>query len=266
MQTQNKDKTKSKTEEKPEMAFNTIPNWPTGLIISKNENMSVSVAKDLSVILTKGAFEQLFGWAYSTPREISCLGSVLREGNRFIIDRFYLLKQSGSSTGTEIDQSAMAELMERLMAEGKREEATRMKCWAHSHPNMDVFWSKTDDETCRLLVNDYLISIVVGNNFSIRCRIDIAAPVPVVFDNIPVLYQIPKDSLTMEKCAEEVRSTVSEKLFSFPKAAKDQDIVQDKLIPETYCGYCGNWHGEGECPLQAGEQWPMVFDEDDFMF
>jgi len=87
MQTQNKDKTKSKTEEKPEVIVNAIPNWPTGLIISKNENMGVSVAKDLAVVLTKNAFEQLFGWAYSTPREISCLGSVLREGNRFIIDQ-----------------------------------------------------------------------------------------------------------------------------------------------------------------------------------
>ena len=198
MQTQDKDKTKSKTEEKPEVAFNTIPNWPTGLIISKNENIGVSIAKDLSVVLTKDAFEQLFGWAYSTSREISCLGSVLRDGNRFIIDRFYLLKQSGSSTGTELDQSAIAELVEKLITEGKLEEAKRIKCWAHSHPNMGTFWSKTDDDTCRLLAVDFLISIVVSNNFTLRCRIDIATPVPVVLDNVPVFYQMPKDNLPMD--------------------------------------------------------------------
>jgi len=265
MQTQDKDKTKSKIEEKPKVIVNAIPNWPTGLIISKNENMSVSVAKDLAVVLTKDAFEQLFGWAYSTSREISCLGSVLREGNRFIIEQFYLLKQYGSSTGTEIDQSAMAELVERLIAEGKLEEAKRIKCWAHSHPNMDVFWSKTDDDTCRLLATDFLISIVVSNNFAIRCRIDIATPVPVVLDNVPVLYQMPKDNLPMDKYAGEVRSTVTEKAFSFSKAVNRQDGVEDKLIPETYCGYCGNWHAEGECPLGAPGNWPEVPD-DDFMF
>lgn len=266
MQTQDKNKAKPQTEEKPKVTFNAIPNWPTGLIISKNESMGVSVAEDLSVVLTKNAFEQLFGWAYSTPREISCLGSVKREGNRFIIDRFYLLKQSGSSTGTELDQTSMAELVERLIAEGKREEAGRIKCWAHSHPNMDVFWSKVDDDTCRLLVNDYLISIVVSNNFTLRCRIDIATPVPVVLDNVPVLYQMPKDKLQMDKYAEEVRSTVSQKAFSFSGIGKDQNQEQDKLVPETYCGYCGNWHAEGECPLGAPENWPEVLDDSDFMF
>ena len=263
MQTQDKDKTKSKTEEKPEVAFNTIPNWPTGLIISKNENIGVSIAKDLSVVLTKDAFEQLFGWAYSTSREISCLGSVLRDGNRFIIDRFYLLKQSGSSTGTELDQSAIAELVEKLITEGKLEEAKRIKCWAHSHPNMGTFWSKTDDDTCRLLAVDFLISIVVSNNFTLRCRIDITTPVPVVLDNVPVFYQMPKDNLPMDKYAEEVRSAVTEKVFSFSEMGKDQSQEQDKLAPETYCGYCGSWHAEGECPLGAPENWPEVLDDSD---
>ncbi|MCD6296395.1 MAG: hypothetical protein J7M30_04500 [Deltaproteobacteria bacterium] len=264
MQTQDKDK--SKTEEKPKVIVNATPNWPTGLIISKNKNMGVSVAEDLSVVLTKAAFEQLFGWAYATSREISCLGSVLRDGNRFIIEHFHLLKQSGSSVGTELDQSAIAELVEQLLSEGKRQEAGRIKCWAHSHPNMDVFWSNTDDDTCRLLVTDFLISIVVSNSFAIRCRIDIATPVPVVLDNVPVIYQMPKDNLPMDKYAEEVRSTVTERVFSFSKAVNGQDGVEDKLVPETYCGYCGNWHAEGECPLGAPENWPEVLDDSDFMF
>lgn len=265
MQTQDKEKEKPQAKELTIISHNTAPDWPAGIVVSKKENMSVSVSQDLAVVLTDNAFKQLFGWAYSTPREISCLGSVVRDGNRFIIEQFYLLKQSGSSASTELDQSAVAELLERLIAEGNRSAAERIKCWAHSHPNMEPFWSKVDDSTCRLLVNDYLISIVVGKNFAILCRIDIATPVPAVFDNIPVLYQIPKDSLTMEKYAEEVRSTVSEKLFILTKDGKNQDSAEDKLIPEPYCGYCGNWHDEGECPLADPEQWPNI-DDDDFMF
>lgn len=266
MQAQDKDKSKSKTEEKPKRIVNTIPDWPTGLIISKNENINVSIAEDLAVVLAKNAFEQLFGWAYSTSREISCLGSVYRDGNRFLIERFYLLKQSGSSVGTELNQLAVAELVEQLIRDGKREEAQSVKCWAHSHPNMDAFWSNVDDSTCRLLVSDYLISIVVGSNFAIRCRLDIAAPVPVVLDNIPVLYQIPKDKLSMDKYAEQVRSTFSEKVISFPGRDKEQTQEQDKFIPTSYCGYCGNWHAEGECPLGDVENWPQVLDDSDFMF
>jgi len=265
MQTQDKDRTKPTTQDKQEVSVSTALDWPPGLLISKKENIGVSIADDLAVVLTKEAFEQLIGWAYSTAREISCLGSVSREGNRFIIEQFYLLKQSGSSASTELDQSALAELMEQLITEGKREEAQRIKCWAHSHPNMEPFWSKVDDSTCRLLVNDYLVSIVIGKNFAILCRIDIAAPIPVVFDNIPVVYQIPKDKLPIAKYAEEVRSAVSEKTFSFSKTENEETREQDRFVPTPYCGYCGNWHDEGECPLADPDQWPHI-GEDDFMF
>lgn len=265
MQIQDKEKEKPQAKEASVAASSGVPNWPAGIVVSKKENMSVSVSQDMAVILTDSAFKQLFGWAYSTVREISCLGSVSRDGNRFIIEQFYLLKQSGTSASTELDQEAVAAFLEQLIAEGKKEEAGRIKCWVHSHPNMDAFWSKTDDETCRLLVNDYLISIVVGNNFQIRCRIDIAAPVPLVLDNVPVIYKIPRDDLIMEKYAAEVRSTVSEKLFSFPKTPDKENRIQDKFVPETYCGYCGNWHLEGECPLGDAENWPQIID-DDFMF
>lgn len=268
MQTQDKDKTKQKTQEKSKATINKISDWPVGLSIPNSEKLTVSVAEDLAVVLTRDAFEQLFGWAYSTSKEISCLGSVHRDGNRFFIDKFYLLKQSGSSASTELNQESIAELMEQLMAEGKRDKAQRIKCWAHSHPNMDAFWSNMDDSTCRLLVNDYLISIVVGSNFAIRCRLDIAASVPIVLDNVPVFYETPKDQLSMDKCAEEVRNMVSERFFSFDKKnekQEGQDKGQTEYVPTSYCGYCGNWHADGECPLADSENWPNI-DDDDFMF
>jgi hypothetical protein len=265
MQVQDKEKEKEQAKETPIAVSISVPNWPAGIVVSKKENMSVSVSQDLAVILTDSAFMQLFGWAYSTVREISCLGSVCRDGNRFIIERFYLLKQSGTSASTELDQEAVAELMEQLITEGNRSTAGRIKCWAHSHPNMDTFWSTTDDATCRLLVNDYLISIVVGSNFQVRCRIDIAAPVPVVFDNIPVFYQIPRDDMAIEKYAQEIRIAVSEKLLSLPEIQDKEKIARDKFVPESYCGYCGNWHVEGECPLVDAKDWPEVFDNE-FMF
>jgi len=269
MQTQDKDKTKEETQEKPKARINKIPDWPLGLSLRNSEKLSVSIAENLAVVLTKDAFEQLFGWAYSTSKEISCLGSVHRDGNRFFIDKFYLLKQSGSSASTELDQDAVAELMEQMMAEGKTDEAQRIKCWAHSHPNMEAFWSKVDDATCQLLVNDYLISIVVGSNFAICCRIDIAAPLPITLDNVPVFYEISREGLPMEEYAEQVRNMVSERVFSFSREDKNQNEGQDKVptgyVPISYCGYCGYRHADGECPLADSKNWPNI-DDDDFMF
>jgi len=265
MQTQDKEKAKPETPEKPLKTASNPPIWPTGLVISKKENISVSIAEDLAVILTRDAFEQLFGWAYSTFVEISCLGTVRREGNCFFIERFYLLKQTGSSANTELDQAAISGLVERLIAEGSRAEAERIKCWVHSHPNMDTFWSTTDDATCRLLASDYLISIVVSNNFKIRCRIDIATPLPLVIDNVPVFYPMQLGQ-SQDKYAQEVKAAILETQFNQSHAAKEPDKKEDRFIPEQYCDYCGNWHGEGECPLQTREQRPVGFDEDNFMF
>jgi len=266
MQTQDKSKTGGKGKEKTREYANIKPGWPVGLPISDGRKISVSIAEDLAVVLTQKAFEQLFGWAYSTSREISCLGSVTRDGNRFIIGQFYLLKQSGSFGGTELDQSAVGELIEQLITDGKSEQAQHVKCWAHSHPNMDVFWSNIDDSTCRLLVNDYLISIVVANNFAIRCRIDIAGPVPIVLDNIPVLYEVPENKISLDKFAEQVRNTVSENdfVFGLPDSKQDQD--QALLLPESYCECCGNWHAEGQCPLTDAGGWSDTWKDDDFMF
>jgi len=270
MQTQDKDKTKEITQEKPKTIINKIPNWPLGLSLPSSEKLSVSVAEDLAIVLTKDAFEQLVGWAYSTSKEISCLGSVHRNGNRFFIDKFYLLKQSGSSASTDLDQDAIAELIDQLLADGKADEAIRINSWAHRHPNMEAFWSKVDDSTCQLLVNDYLISIVVGSNFAVCCRIDIAAPLPIVLDNVPVFYEVPRESLPMEKYAEEVRNTISEKAFVLTQTQKKQDTEQDtehtQYVPTSYCGYCGNWHADGECPLADSENWPDAWEDDDFSF
>ncbi|HDY88578.1 MAG TPA: hypothetical protein ENH82_10790 [bacterium] len=266
MKISNKEKTKEKIQATPEVTIDKVPEWPLGLSLSGSEPIRVSIAEDLAVILTKDAFEQLFCWAYATPLEISCLGSVHRQGNRFFIEKFYLLKQSGSFAGTELDEDAIAEFMEQLMTEGKGDEVQRIKCWGHSHPDMDVFWSTTDDDTCRLLVNDYLISICVSNNFAIRCRIDIASTLPITFDHVPVLCQIPEDKLPMKKYAEEVKNAVSERVFSFVKRLDVQSQKQDENTLEFYCEYCGNFHAEGDCPFMDTGQCIDMFDNNDGMF
>ena len=124
--------------------------------------MALDLAQDIAVVLSKDAFAQLFGYAYATSQEISCLGVVNREGSIFRIERFYLVEQEGNGAHTEIKPESLAKLVERLMSEGKRDEATSIKTWAHSHPGMKCFWSRTDDATCRRLVSDCLVSIVVS--------------------------------------------------------------------------------------------------------
>jgi hypothetical protein len=159
---------------------------------------------DLKVILTPDAFQQLFAYAYATASEISCIGAIRREGNTFTVERFHLVKQEGGMAHTEMDPHALGELMEELLAQGQAQEARSLKCRAHSHPGMGVFWSKTDDTTCRLLASEYLISLVVSDGFVIRARIDTATPLGITVDNVPVLCQVPADKAKIGQYEKEV--------------------------------------------------------------
>jgi len=186
------------------------PQWPVGIPVSKSQNLKCFVPAGLQVVLAKDAFEQLFGYAYATNREISCLGVVRRAGSAFVVERFHLVAQEGGSAHTEMDPAALGGLIETLLGEGKADEARAMKCWAHSHPGMGVFWSKTDDNTCRLLATDFLVSLVVSDDFAIRARIDVGGPVPFTVDEVPVVLQVSPDEEALKRHGQEVAEKVKE--------------------------------------------------------
>ena len=234
--------------------------WPMGVRISKEKKLECAVPDDLAVVLSQEAFHQLFGYAYATASEICCLGTVKQEGPVFKIEKFYLVDQKGSCAHTELDQAAVGLLVEKLLSEGRAEEARSMKVWAHSHPGMDVFWSHTDDETCRNLVTDYLVSLVVSNDFAIRARIDLVGPVPFTIDNVPVLYETPVDQAALEEYAEEVKEKLKREPSLF-LVGKHEEVEGQRVLFEDYCEACGNWHEEGKCPVVNGEFSQKEWDE-----
>lgn len=214
------------------------PSWPDGLSLTSAQKPSFHLPDDLCVVLSAQAFEQLFGYAYATSHEISCLGVVKREGNTFFIEKFHLVRQEGSMAHTEMDPAALGTLMEELLTQGKSQEARSLKCWAHSHPNMGVFWSRTDDQTCRLLASDYLISLVVSNGYAIRCRIDASNPVPFVVDNVPVLCEVNHQQERLKEYAKEVAEKVRARM-PFQAGASlfqemGQGVPQDDLWSEYF--------------------------------
>jgi len=224
------------------------PHWPLGLQLSAKKDSTCFIPEHLAVILSREAFEQLFSYAYSTTSEICCLGTVKQQGERFRVERFHLVGQTGSSGHTELDQQALAALVEELLAQGKAEEAHSLKCWAHSHPGMGLFWSRTDEDTCKRLVADYLISLVVSDGFAIGCRIDVGGPVPFAIDHVPVLVEVPVEASTLEQYAAEVREKVKyEPLLLCLEDGRDGKFGE-ALVPE-YCDTCGWIHLEGHCPL-----------------
>ena len=231
------------------------PEWPVGLPLSKPEKLSCFLPDDLKVILTAEAFQQLFAYAYATASEISCMGVVRREANTFIIERFHLVKQEGGMAHTEMDPNALGELVEQLMAGDKMQDAQALKCWAHSHPGMGVFWSKTDDTTCRLLASDYLVSLVVSDGFAIRARVDTAGPLAFSVDNVPVLCQVSADKARIEQYEKEVAEKVKPaSIFLFGKQDRQSELAAtagDEPFSEYFGGAYSLFGDEDTAELEA---------------
>ena len=225
--------------------------------------MTCTVPRDLAVVLSPEAFTQLFGYAYATSLEISCLGVVRREGARFLIERFCLVKQQCSTGHTELDQEAIAAVVAQLCREGKSEELTALKCWAHSHPHLGLFWSKTDDDTCSRLVSDWLVSLVVSDDFAIRCRIDVGAPLRFTIDQVPVFIEAPINKNRVAELSREVRNLVSE-AFELAHGGFAPTAATQAPIVVQHCEVCGQWHAKGECPDDNRPLWGLWGEEDPF--
>jgi proteasome lid subunit RPN8/RPN11 len=246
---QDHDQQHNKPHEETQAVERKAHKLPSGIPIQAEGQFSVSVSEDLKVILTREAFAQLFGYVYATEMEVSCLGDVVQEGSVFKITKFYLLKQAGSPAHTEMLPEAVAELAESIHKTG---ETCQLRAWAHSHPGMGLFWSQTDEATCRTLVSDYLISLVVGKGFSVRCRIDLSGPIALTLDHVPVLYETAIDETLLKTCREEVKQKLS---AASPLGMLFEDgyslnslFSQDN---DRFCERCGNWHAPGKCPMDS---------------
>ena len=231
------------------------PADPLGLRLDPAKQIEVTVPKTLAVMLTRKAFSQLFGFADATELEISLLGIVEREKSLFTVREFFLVEQNGQHAHTELEPSAVGELIERLVAEGRADDAKKLRCWAHSHPMMDTFWSQTDEDNCRRMTSDWLISIVVSDGFKIRCRLDVASPVPVTLDCLPVFCESPVDSAIAVTCKAEVKEKI--KYVPLFKHAEHKDkkggkmrATEDQAELMAYCDLCGEWHADGGCPVE----------------
>jgi hypothetical protein len=108
--------------------------------------------------------------------------------------------------GTELDQESVATLIMELDQSGKDSGALRL--WYHSHGNLDVFWSGTDEKCINNLANgDYVLSLVTNKKGHMLARLDIFKPVRVTLDKVPVSVRSAGESLR-EKCREEIQQKV----------------------------------------------------------
>jgi proteasome lid subunit RPN8/RPN11 len=178
--------------------------------------------------ITQKAYNKLFGYVVSTPQEVSGLGIVEEvQGIGVAITDVYLLDQVCGPASTELDPLAVSKLLIELSKQGKEKN---LLCWWHSHADMGVFWSGTDNTTIQgLKSGSYFVSIVVNKRFDMKARIELYSPVSISLDDIPVkvlpdITDIPQD----------IKDEINAKVASIPIPTNPFIQRKDKMMFSDY--------------------------------
>jgi hypothetical protein len=131
--------------------------------------------------------QKIFVYVDAVPGEISGLFTVkVSEDNQFIMTDVFLLDQEATSGGCELSVDGQTEFLAKLAEEENYEAIEDLKGWWHSHANMGVFWSGTDETTqVKEYRPEYLVSLVVNKKREMKGRLTIYNPICIEMDLEP---------------------------------------------------------------------------------
>lgn len=183
------------------------------------------------------AMQMLWLWTDFAKGEVSCLGLVdevvSTETGRtkaLIVTDFFLVKQQCTYEETDMDVSDVARLIAEL--ESKGIDSRKLRCWAHSHGSMSVFWSG-QDESCisGLANNEWLLSLVVNKRRDTQMRLDQYHPSHMYIPDVQWEVKYPLVDGLAEACFDEFKSKVRETTF-LKRSREDQLAKRDMILDE----------------------------------
>ncbi len=180
------------------------------------------------------AMQKLWLWTDFAKGEVSCLGLVdevvstdTGRTTALVVTDFFLVKQQCTYEETEMDLQSVAELITNL--ESKGINSSKLRCWAHSHGSMSVFWSG-QDESCisGLANNEWLLSLVVNKRRDTQMRLDLFHPAHLYLADVQWDTKFPTVDGLAEECFDEFKAKVRE--TTFLKRTRDDQLVRRDMI------------------------------------
>lgn len=169
----------------------------------------------------------------SVDAEISGVGKTRMIDEDIIVEDIIIFKQKCTGSHTDLDVEDEAKIM---YERDKRGESSKdWNLWWHSHNNMDVFWSGTDEDNIRKQAGNgnYLLSIVTNNDRKYKTRFDIfpkdVSPLKIkthykVEDDIETIV-LPKDSKKFFELQDKIKELEN-------KIEKKEDKLLEKYTKE----------------------------------
>ena len=201
------------------------------------------------ISITEDTLLKFKAYVDSCEKEIGWLAFVKRtEDGTYLIYDTILPKQEVTSVTTELTESGLQEIGEEIL-QTRFDEFENIKCWCHSHVNMQVYPSKTDDDTFEQFYEncEYFIRVICNKKDDMRVDfVDLVNEVR--FDNtswtiwtLPETYeeyvkiedydeQIKKIEELKKKAVENIKKIQDDKYKSFKQEIQKE--VNAKLIEE----------------------------------
>lgn len=145
--------------------------------------------------------------------EIGGIGCVRLEGNTFVVDDMFIVRQRARSGDFELNDTALA-LRVNSIANTKPELLPELKMWWHSHNGFATFWSSTDDATFERLLNhdkkmDFILGIVGNKKGELLARVDVESNIGVIrFDNLHIKVKL-EDKVLESAIQSEIKEKVN---------------------------------------------------------
>lgn len=163
------------------------------------------------------AMQKLWLWADMADGEVSALGLVedIRDENTGLISvlritDFLLLKQQCNAVETVMDPAAVSQLM--MDMEEAEIDSSKLRCWAHSHDTMSVFWSDVDHECISGLANgEWVLSLVINKKRESLMRLDIYHPAHMFLPDVVWEVYYPMNNGLEQSCIEQFKAKVTER-------------------------------------------------------
>ena len=199
--------------------------------------------------------QELFKYVDSFDTECSGCGLVEKivhrytdgsEQHEYVIRELFFPKQKNTATTTDIDDIDVANIISKLIDDGK--DTTWLRLHWHSHVDMAVFHSKTDEENYDdLKTGDWAISLVLNKKRDILARIDYYKPLRLAISGIPVYINTP--DITIDESR--IQSNI-DRVKEFDKPVKGTELSDSNY-------YYGDYYDDAALALLMQELEDCVF-------
>jgi hypothetical protein len=179
------------------------------------------------IVIENEVYQKIMHWVNKSHYEVSGLGKIQVRGDDIVVIAACLLPQKNGFSHTDIEAEDIGKLEYDL-----RNTPGDLRFWWHSHVNMPVFWSQTDESTQEdLAAGGWFVSTVFNKKREMRSAICMKRPVPLFLDEIKtevVQYLAPD---TIKSWDEEYEQNVTNITVTY-LGGKNENYANARPLPD----------------------------------